>query len=79
MSTEHQCLFVGGEWLKPASSQRIQVINATTEEVLGSVPGMPITTAEQLESGYCVGVLRYYAGLAAGAAYQQLKSIYLMG
>ena len=38
MSTEHQCLFVGGEWIKPASSKRIQVINATTEEVLGSVP-----------------------------------------
>ena len=38
MSTEHQFLFVGGEWIKPASSKRIQVINATTEEVLGSVP-----------------------------------------
>jgi acyl-CoA reductase-like NAD-dependent aldehyde dehydrogenase len=38
MSTEHQCLFVGGGWIKPASSRRIQVINATTEEVLGSVP-----------------------------------------
>jgi hypothetical protein len=41
--------------------------------------GMPIAIAEQLESGYGVGVLRYSAGLAAGAAYQQLKSIYLMG
>jgi acyl-CoA reductase-like NAD-dependent aldehyde dehydrogenase len=28
--------------------------------------GMPITVAEQLESGYGVGVLRYYAGLANG-------------
>jgi aldehyde dehydrogenase (NAD+) len=28
--------------------------------------GMPITIAEQLESGYSVGVLRYYAGLASG-------------
>jgi acyl-CoA reductase-like NAD-dependent aldehyde dehydrogenase len=38
MATERQFLFVGGEWIKPASSKRIQVINATTEEVLGSVP-----------------------------------------
>ncbi len=79
MSTERQFLFVGGEWIKPASSKRIEVINATTEEVIGSVPGVPITIAEQLESGYCVGVLRDYAGRAAVAAYQQLKSIYLMG
>jgi acyl-CoA reductase-like NAD-dependent aldehyde dehydrogenase len=38
MSTERQFLFVGGEWIKPASSKRIEVINATTEEVIGSVP-----------------------------------------
>ncbi len=38
MSTQHEFLFVGGEWIKPASSKRIEVINATTEEVIGSVP-----------------------------------------
>ena len=130
MATERQFLFVGGEWIKPASSKRIQVINATTEEVLGSVPegsdedidravnaargafrgsawaactpaergaalgrfadaiekraaqlaqsvslqnGMPITVAEQLESGYGVGVLRYYAGLASGLCAEETR------
>jgi acyl-CoA reductase-like NAD-dependent aldehyde dehydrogenase len=38
MATERQFLFVGGEWIKPASSKRIEVINATTEEAIGSVP-----------------------------------------
>ena len=61
MSTERQFLFVGGEWIKPASSKRIEVINATTEEVIGSVP-------EGSEMGP-----------ESVAAYQQLKSIYLMG
>ena len=113
---------MGGEWVKPATSNRIEVIGAATEEVIGSVPegsnadidravaaarrafkesawttstpaergaalgrfadaiekrgaqlaqsvsiqnGMPINVADQLESGYVVGLLRYYAVLAA--------------
>ncbi len=31
-------LFIGGEWVEPAGSGAIDVINPTTEEVLGSVP-----------------------------------------
>jgi acyl-CoA reductase-like NAD-dependent aldehyde dehydrogenase len=130
MLTEHQTLYIGGEWVKPASSRRIDVINATTEEKIGSVPdgseadidravqaarrafnespwatctpaersaalnrfadaiekragplaesvtaqnGMPITVSEQLESGYGVGVLRYYAALAAGFAPEERR------
>jgi acyl-CoA reductase-like NAD-dependent aldehyde dehydrogenase len=122
MATNHQTLFIGGEWVKPASSKRIEVINASTEEVIGSTPegseadidravvaaqrafkegpwakstpadrsaalgrfadaiekrgtqlaqavsmqnGMPINVADQLESGYVVALLRYYAALAA--------------
>ena len=123
MSTDHRSLFIDGKWTKPASSKRIQVISATTEETIGSVPegvnedidaavaaarraltrgvwatctavergaallrfadaiekrapqlaravsmqnGMPITIANQLEGGFGIGVLRYYASLAAG-------------
>lgn len=118
----HQTLFIGGEWVKPFSSNRIEVISATTEELIGSVPegsepdidlavaaarhalkqstwatcspaergaalgrfadaiekrgahlarsvsmqnGMPINVADQLESGFVVGMLRYYAALAS--------------
>ncbi len=38
MTIERDRLYIGGAWTAPASSQRIQVINATTEEPLGSVP-----------------------------------------
>ena len=38
MSLDRQFLFIGGEWVEPRASGRIDVINATTEDVLGSVP-----------------------------------------
>jgi acyl-CoA reductase-like NAD-dependent aldehyde dehydrogenase len=38
MNTVHEFLFIGGEWIKPASTRRIDVINASTEEKIGSVP-----------------------------------------
>jgi geranial dehydrogenase len=126
----HQSLFIDGKWAKPASSKRIEVISAATEELIGSVPegteadidaavaaarralqdgpwakytaaergaalsrfadsiekratrlaqsvsmqnGMPIAVADQLESGYGVGVLRYYAALAAGLQIEERR------
>jgi acyl-CoA reductase-like NAD-dependent aldehyde dehydrogenase len=122
MATHHQTLFIGGEWVQPASSKRFQVFNASTEELIGSVPegseadidravaaarralkdsawatftpaergaalsrfadaiekrapqlaesvsqqnGMPINTADQLETGYTIALMRYYAALAS--------------
>ena len=34
----HEQLFIDGEWVKPSSSGRIEVVNAFTEQVMGSVP-----------------------------------------
>jgi betaine-aldehyde dehydrogenase len=31
-------LFIGGEWVSPAGTGTIDVINPTTEEVMGQVP-----------------------------------------
>jgi aldehyde dehydrogenase (NAD+) len=31
-------LFVGGEWVEPATAETIDVINPTTEEVIGTIP-----------------------------------------
>jgi acyl-CoA reductase-like NAD-dependent aldehyde dehydrogenase len=130
MSTQRQHLFIGGEWVKPSSSKRIEVVSATTEEVIGSVPegseadidlavaaarrafkegpwatstpaergaainrfadaiekrgaqiaqtvsmqnGMPINVADQLESGYVVALLRYYAALAANLQLEEKR------
>jgi acyl-CoA reductase-like NAD-dependent aldehyde dehydrogenase len=38
MWVDRKHLFIGGEWVSPASSARIDVINATSEETLCSVP-----------------------------------------
>ncbi len=38
MTLHRDSFFIGGEWVAPRSSQRITVIDATTEEVLGSAP-----------------------------------------
>ncbi|HTQ19324.1 aldehyde dehydrogenase [Mycobacterium sp.] len=38
MSVDRDALFIGGGWVKPATSKRFTVLNASTEEVLGSVP-----------------------------------------
>ena len=31
-------LYIGGEWVRPHGAGEIQVINPTTEEIIGSVP-----------------------------------------
>jgi aldehyde dehydrogenase (NAD+) len=31
-------LFIGGEWVEPQGSERISVVAASTEELVGSVP-----------------------------------------
>ena len=38
MSIDHQKIFIGGQWITPNSDQRAPIINASTEEVIGSVP-----------------------------------------
>jgi len=32
-------IFIGGEWAEPSGAEEIEVVNATTEEVMGTVPG----------------------------------------
>ena len=31
-------LFIGGEWVDPAGSETIDVINSSTDEVMGRIP-----------------------------------------
>lgn len=38
MAVVHDSLFIDGSWVSPATDRRIEVVNATTEEPLGSVP-----------------------------------------
>ena len=35
---DHDRLFIGGEWVRPSSAATIEVRNASTGEVVGSVP-----------------------------------------
>jgi acyl-CoA reductase-like NAD-dependent aldehyde dehydrogenase len=39
-------IFIGGEWVEPRGSERLEVINSTTEEVMGTTPGC---TAEDVD------------------------------
>jgi len=32
-------IFIGGEWVEPSGGERLEVINSTTEEVMGTIPG----------------------------------------
>ena len=125
MTTEYSSLYIGGEWVSPASSRRFDILNAGTGELEARVPeaveadvdravaaarqafdhsgwstmapaeraaamgrfaealqkrsaelasavsrqnGMPLYLSEMLEGGFSVGVLGYYAGLAASPA-----------
>jgi aldehyde dehydrogenase (NAD+) len=36
---DYDSLFIGGEWVRPSSADRIGLVSASTEEPLGSVPG----------------------------------------
>ena len=38
MELDYDSLYVGGEWIKPASSSKITVVSASTEQVIGHVP-----------------------------------------
>lgn len=46
-------LFIGGEWVEPASTNRIELINPATEEVIGSVPE---ATVEDVDRAAAIAV-----------------------
>lgn len=130
MTIDRGTLFIGGGWVAPSTSSRITVLNAATEEVLGTVPeadvadvdravaaarnsvensewseaspadraaamnrfadelqkrsgelvrtvsqenGMPIGLSEAFEGGFAIGLLRYYAGLAATMSVEDVR------
>src|ERR1043166_10091092 len=40
-------VFIGGEWVEPSGGERIEVVNATTEEVMGSIPACSSEDADR--------------------------------
>jgi aldehyde dehydrogenase (NAD+) len=40
-------IFIGGEWTKPTGAEPIEVVNATTEEVMGTIPGCSAADADR--------------------------------
>ena len=130
MTVDRGSLFIDGGWVAPSTSSRITVLNAATEEVLGTVPlaavadvdravaaarnaveksawsqaspadraaamtrfadelqkrsgelartvsqenGMPIGLSEAFEGGFAIGLLRYYADLAATMSVEDVR------
>ncbi|MDT7558039.1 MAG: aldehyde dehydrogenase, partial [Pseudonocardiales bacterium] len=51
--TQHDTLFIGGEWIAPSSGQTITVVSASSEEVIGSVP-----EAQEADVDAAVGAAR---------------------
>lgn len=56
--------FIGGEWVSPSSARRFEIINATTEESLGSVP-----EAMQVDVDRAVAAARQALEKSAWASY----------
>jgi aldehyde dehydrogenase (NAD+) len=137
MTISYDKLFIGGEWIAPATSARIEVTSASTGEPIGSVPeaqeadidtavaaarrafdspggwsqwepmrraaaieslavqlesraeemaqrvsmqnGMPISIARQLEGGFPLIVLRYFAKLLETASFEDERPHLLGG
>jgi acyl-CoA reductase-like NAD-dependent aldehyde dehydrogenase len=137
MTISYDKLFIGGEWVQPATSARIEVTSASTGEPIGSVPeaqeadidtavvaarrafdepggwsqwepmqraaameslavqlesraeemaqrvsmqnGMPISIARQLEGGFPLVVLRYFAKLLETASFEDERPHLLGG
>ena len=40
-------IFIGGEWVEPSGGERLEVINSTTEEVMGTIPGCVAEDADR--------------------------------
>jgi aldehyde dehydrogenase (NAD+) len=40
-------VFIGGEWVEPSGADPIEVVNATTEEVMGTIPGCTPVDADR--------------------------------
>jgi acyl-CoA reductase-like NAD-dependent aldehyde dehydrogenase len=40
-------VFIGGEWVEPSGGEPIEVINSTTEEVMGTVPACTVEDADR--------------------------------
>lgn len=39
MTIDYDTMFIGGEWVRPSSADTLTITSASTEEVIGSVPG----------------------------------------
>jgi len=46
-------VFIGGEWVEPSGADPIEVVNSTTEEVMGSIPGCtPVEVDRAVEAAH---------------------------
>ena len=47
MTIEHRSLFIDGGWLPPSTPSRITVLNAATEDVIGTVPAADMADVDR--------------------------------
>ncbi|MEX0768021.1 MAG: aldehyde dehydrogenase family protein, partial [Microthrixaceae bacterium] len=59
-------LYIGGEWVNPAGTNRFEVINPATEELIGSTPeGSAADIDRAVEAANAALVSGEWAGMAA--------------
>jgi acyl-CoA reductase-like NAD-dependent aldehyde dehydrogenase len=39
-------VFIGGEWVKPRGTETLEVVNSSTEEVMGTIPACTAEDAD---------------------------------
>ena len=60
-------IFIGGEWVEPEGCEPIEVINSTTEEAMGTIPGCTAGDADRAVRGGPRRLRVLVADLARGA------------
>ena len=60
-------IYIGGEWVKSTGTGAIEVINSTTEQVMGSVPEGTVEDVDSAVAAARVGVRELVTDLRAGA------------
>ena len=66
-------LYIGGEWVEPAGTETIDVINPTTEEVIGRIPEGTPEDVDRAVRGRARGVRGVVADVARTSARELLR------
>ena len=56
MPVDRSTLFIDGGWVAPSTSSRVTVLNAATEDVLGTAPEADVADVDRAVAAACSAV-----------------------